>query len=61
MSETTFIEEAGVHVCNNCGAHASSPEKIKHFATCQIGEAKKWEKIYTETAAKEPTLDLMFN
>lgn len=52
-TETTFIEEAGVHICNNCGAHAPFPEKIEHHATCMRGESKKWEKIYTEATTQE--------
>lgn len=48
-----YIEEEGIYVCNNCRAHATSPEEIKHFATCQPGETKKWEKIYDEAAYLE--------
>lgn len=52
-SETTFIEEAGVYVCNNCGANASSPEKIKHHDNCKIGESKRWKELYDEAAYLE--------
>lgn len=45
--EVTWVED-DICVCNNCGAHAESPQKIKHFETCQPGEAKKWEKFYSE-------------
>lgn len=52
-TETTFIEEAGVYVCNNCGANASSPEKIKHHDNCRRGEAARWEKFYLDTGEAE--------
>jgi hypothetical protein len=54
-TEITFIDEEGIYVCNNCGAHATSPEKIQHFATCSPGESEKWEKIYTEATSEETT------
>lgn len=33
-SETTYIEEAGIHQCNFCGAYAETVDKIKHHSTC---------------------------
>jgi len=46
--EYTEIEEAGVHVCNDCGAYAESPEQVEHHLTCKPGESKRWEKFYEE-------------
>jgi hypothetical protein len=51
-AEITWIED-DVCVCNNCGAHADSPENIKHFDTCQAGDAEKWEKFYKEAGEME--------
>ena len=51
--ETTLAEEG--YICNNCGAFANSPEKIRHHDTCQVGESKKWEKIYAEAEKIEET------
>ena len=52
MSETTFIDidedDIQIHVCNNCGAYHESVEDIPHHATCKKGEAKRWEKFYSE-------------
>jgi len=47
-TETTYIEEAGIHQCNNCGAYASSVSEIKHFESCQEGESKYWEDFYSK-------------
>jgi hypothetical protein len=52
MPEITWITDE-ICSCNNCGAFASSPEKIKHFDTCRRGEAKKWEKFYIEAGLDE--------
>ena len=53
MSETTYIEEADIHVCDNCGAYSESVEDIIHHPTCQKGEAKKWEEFYSKTNGEE--------
>jgi len=45
--ETTEVIK-GTHQCNNCGAYADSPERIKHYKNCKQGESKKWEKFYEE-------------
>lgn len=55
MSETTFIEESKVYVCNNCGAHAASPGDIQHFDNCSPGEAERWKKMYNDSAEEEAT------
>lgn len=47
-TETTFIEDVGVHVCHNCGAQATEIKEIKHYEICKPGESKKWEKYYNE-------------
>lgn len=47
MSEYTWIED-DVCVCNNCGAHASSEKKVKHYKTCRAGESKRWENFYNQ-------------
>lgn len=58
----TFIETDwsfpgdGVWSCNDCGAHATKKEDIKHHASCVPGESKKWERFYEE-AAKEQELE----
>lgn len=48
MEEVTYIEEAEVYSCNNCGAYSSTPQTIAHIATCKRGEAKRWERHYQE-------------
>lgn len=53
MSETTYIEEADVHVCNNCGAHSASIDTINHYPACKKGESKKWEKFYSKNNDEE--------
>jgi hypothetical protein len=50
--EVTWVED-DICVCDNCGAHASSPEKIEHFKTCQKSESKKWEKFYSSSDEEE--------
>ena len=45
---TTYIEEAGVHVCDDCGSFAKDPEQIEHAPTCTPGESEKWAKFYEE-------------
>lgn len=47
MAEVTFIEEADVYVCDNCGAFAPMIVDIKHYKTCKPGEAKHWEHFYS--------------
>lgn len=46
--EVTFIDEADVYVCDNCGAFAAKAEDIKHHKTCTSGECKKWIKFYND-------------
>lgn len=46
--EQTYIDEADVYVCDNCGAFAAPGEIIVHHTTCRAGEAKYWEKFYNE-------------
>lgn len=53
MSETTYIDEANVHQCNNCGAFAGAIKDINHYPACQPGEAKKWEHFYNDTNHEE--------
>ena len=48
----TYIDEAGVWVCNDCGAHGLTKEDIGHHDTCKPGESEKWEKIYSEGETK---------
>ena len=54
-SEITFMDEEGIYVCNNCGAHAISPGEIQHFDSCSPGESERWKKMYNETAEEEAT------
>lgn len=44
----TYIDEAKVWICNDCGASASKKEKVDHYASCIPGESDKWKKIYSE-------------
>lgn len=44
----TYIDEAEVWVCNDCGAFASKKEEVDHHTSCVPGESEKWEKIYSE-------------
>ena len=44
----TYIDEAGIWVCNDCGAAGLMKEDIIHFDSCERGESEKWEKIYSE-------------
>ena len=44
----TYIDEAEVWVCDDCGAHAENKEDVKHHKSCIPGESKKWENIYGE-------------
>ena len=44
----TCISDAGVVVCNDCGAYATTDEDIKHHASCVPGDAAKWETYYDE-------------
>ena len=53
MGETTYIEEEGIHVCNNCGSQGTSVDNIDHYPTCRKGESKKWEKFYSENNDEE--------
>ncbi len=46
-SETTYIEEANVYECINCGAYSQTPETIDHYSNCQPGEGKRWEEFYS--------------
>jgi hypothetical protein len=44
----TYIDEAKVWVCNDCGASASRKEEVNHHKSCIPGESEKWEKIYSK-------------
>lgn len=46
MNEYTFIKEAGIWQCNDCGAYAAKREDVKHYDSCMPGESKKWEEFY---------------
>ena len=48
MAETTYIEEADVYQCNNCGACAQRGSVIEHYSSCKSGEAKWWEDFYNK-------------
>jgi len=48
MTETTYIEEANIHQCNNCGAYAIEIENIKHHSSCKKGTAEYWINHYKE-------------
>jgi hypothetical protein len=37
-----------IFTCNDCGAHASSPEDVKHYESCKPGEAERWGKYYSD-------------
>jgi hypothetical protein len=39
---------APVWQCNDCGAYADKPDKVKHHATCKPGESARWQKYYEE-------------
>lgn len=52
MSNYTNIVK-GVWQCNDCGGHAQTKEKVIHHKTCQSGESKKWEEIYTKANEEE--------
>jgi hypothetical protein len=45
--EVTWVED-GVCACDNCGAFATTPDKIEHYPNCKAGESKRWEEIYSE-------------
>lgn len=44
--EYTVIE--GVHVCNDCGAHGSSPDSVEHYSSCNPGESERWKEFYDQ-------------
>ena len=46
-SEFCLIEEAHIYVCLNCGAYGSEIRDIRHYKTCNPGDAEKWKK-YSE-------------
>ena len=48
VDEQTYIEEADVYVCDNCGAFAPPEKTIIHHSSCQAGESKYWEQHYNE-------------
>ena len=56
MPETTFIEEEGIHVCNNCGAYARNVDDILHYKTCKLYESNAWEKLYNQIRDGEVTI-----
>lgn len=47
--ETTYIDEANIFVCDNCGAYADTIDRINHHSSCRHGESKKWEKFYNKS------------
>jgi len=53
MNTYTYIEEADVTQCNDCGAHAKTQEGVVHHKTCNPGESKKWETFYDEANEEE--------
>jgi len=56
-NETTYIDEADVYVCNNCGAYAGSVGAIKHYGTCKKGESKHWEEHYNKEVDHGNSMD----
>lgn len=42
-----------VHVCNDCGAHAETPDKVAHYSSCVAGEHKHWERYYEQANNEE--------
>lgn len=48
MANITYIEEAHIFQCCNCGAHADSPKDIKHYTSCIAGESDKWARYYSQ-------------
>ena len=54
--ECTYMDEDDIQVfvCNNCGAHHESVKDIPHHTTCKKGEAKRWEKFYSENNDEGP-------
>lgn len=52
MPEVTWVLK-DVCVCDNCGAHAKTEVKIRHFKSCKQGESKKWEEIYEKANSEE--------
>jgi hypothetical protein len=53
----TYIPEAKVIVCDDCGAYARANGEVKHYATCKPGECAEWAKSYEEASRLErPTL-----
>lgn len=44
----TYIDEAELWVCNDCGRFAPKKEEVNHLNSCVPGESEKWEKIYSE-------------
>lgn len=57
----TYIREANVHQCNDCGAHAESISAIQHHPTCKPGESKKWERFYDKANKEEFAFDANVN
>jgi len=49
-SEFTYIDDADMWQCNNCGAYATTREAIQHHSTCKPGEAEYWEEFYTSNS-----------
>lgn len=52
---TTYIEEANVYQCDDCGAHAPPLELIPHFDSCKTGESKRWQEIYSNLEPEDFT------
>ena len=51
--DITHIEEIGVYICNDCGAHARSMDNLRHYPTCKPGESKKWADFYAKANEEE--------
>lgn len=45
--------DSNIYVCVDCGAYADSPEGVRHFATCQLGESEKWRRFYDDEDSGE--------
>ena len=52
--ECTYLKpdqyvEMGMYVCDNCGEYnESSVHHINHHSTCRMGNAKRWEEVYSK-------------
>ena len=44
----TYIKEADIWQCDDCGAYADNKEDVNHHSSCKLNESKEWEKFYSE-------------